>query len=258
MRCRILAVSLLAVVSQAQVDERSAAAFVRTLQQAVARNDRAAVAAMIRYPLTVFAGGVRIPITDASDLVHSYDAVFSPALKLVIADATMRGRGGAAAAPPIDVDADRVTIAGDAVQVEAIRGRLLITAIHAPLAASSNRITSGTATGATRGREPRRIAIGFGRIEHLGSLGPGQRDGYLLSAHRNQVLDVRITGVSGRDVVIELTNTKTRTPIDAKARGGVRTWVGRIPEDADYRIDVVRLAARGSAQLLYTLVVSLR
>ena len=254
---RILAALILAAVFQRNVDERSAAAFVRTLQQAVARDDRTAVAAMIRYPLTVFAGGVRIPVSDASDMVHSYNAVFSPALRLVIANATMRGRG-AAPTSPIDIDAARVTSAGDAVQIEPVGGRLLITAIHAPLAAGSTHAPPATGSGRTTGGQPRRIAVAFGRIEHMGSLAAGQRDAYLLSGRKNQVLDVRVTGVRGRDVIFELTNARTHKAIDAKADGGVRTWVGRIPEDGDYRIDVVRLAARGPAQLLYTLVVSLR
>jgi hypothetical protein len=254
--CRgIVAVSLLAIVIHGQVDERSAAAFVRALREAVARNDRAAVAAMIRYPLTVFAGGVRIPVSDASDLVHSYEAVFSPALKLVIAEATRPGRGREAGAGTIVVETDRVVIAGDALEIQPVGGRLLITGIHAPLAASSSRTGGGHGPGA---RQPRRISIGFGRIEHPGTLGPGERDAYLLSARKNQMLDLRVTGVSGRDVVLEIVNARTRAPIDSKARGGVRTWVGRVPEDADYRIGVVRLASRGPANLPYTLLVSLR
>ena len=69
---------------------------------------------------------------------------------------------------------------------------------------------------------------------------------------------MRITGVSGRDIVLEIVNVKTRSPIDSKAKGGVRTWVGRIPEDGDYRIDVVRLAPGGDARLPYTLLLRLR
>lgn len=253
MRCGVVALSLLAIVIPGQVDERSAATFVRGLQQAVARNDRAAVAAMIRYPLTVFAGGIRIPVSDASDLVRSYEAVFSPALTLVIAQATLPGRQPGAGT--IVVENGRVMIAGDAVEIQPVGGRLLITGIHAPLAASSSR-SAGGQRAATR--QPRRISIGFGRIEHLGTLRPGERDAYVLSARKNQMLDLRLTGVSGRDVVLEIVHAKTRAPIDAKARGGVRTWVGRVPEDADYRIDVVRLASRGAADLPYTLLVSLR
>jgi hypothetical protein len=255
MRRGIVALALFAIVTPGQVDERSAAAFVRGLQQAVARDDRRAVAAMIRYPLTVFAGGVRIPVSDASDLERSYEAVFSPTLKLVIAQATLPGKGRPAGSGAIVIGTDRVVIAGDAVEIELVGGRLLITGIHAPLTAAAPRSGGSKNQGA---HPPRRISIGFGRIEHLGTLRPSGRDAYLLSARKNQMLDLRVTGVSGRDVVLEIVNNRTHAPIDAKTRAGVRSWVGRVPEDADYRIEVVRLTSRGAADLPYTLLVSLR
>ena len=90
------------------------------------------------------------------------------------------------------------------------------------------------------------------------SLARGERDAYLLSATKNQLLEVRINGVSGRDVVARITGIKSSAPIDARARDGVRTWIGRIPEDGDYRIDVVRLANDGASELSYLMVVSLR
>src|SRR5438093_11671458 len=51
---------------QPAVDDRAAQSFLHDLQQKIARDDRQAVAAMVRYPLTVFAGGVRIPIAGAA------------------------------------------------------------------------------------------------------------------------------------------------------------------------------------------------
>jgi hypothetical protein len=71
--------------------------FLRDLQRAVARDDRAAVSALVQYPLTVFAGGIRIPIVDAEALRQNYDVVFSPALKTLI----LRRRRAADAVPPV-------------------------------------------------------------------------------------------------------------------------------------------------------------
>ena len=64
-------------------DDRSVSTFLRDLQRSVARDDRPAVSALVQYPLTVFAGGVRIPIRDAAALLQNYDVVFSPALKTI-------------------------------------------------------------------------------------------------------------------------------------------------------------------------------
>ena len=75
---------------------------------------------------------------------------------------------------------------------------------------------------------------------------------------RNRLLEVRITGVSGRDIVARISSVKSRAPLDARAQDGVRTWIGRIPEDGDYRLEVVRLAAGGAPRLDYLMTVSLR
>lgn len=249
--------SLLLAALQSSVDEREALTVIRDLQRAVAGDDRKAVAAMLHYPLTVQAGTIRIPIHDAEDLRLSYDAVFSPALKLVIASARLPARGAAPSRTPVEVTGQRVAIGGDAVTIEPVGGRLRITGIHVPLAASGRGQAAGR-DGTARSTAPRRINLSFGRIEHKGILGRGEREVFLLSAKKNQTLDARITGVSGRDVVLYIANAKTRAAIDAKGQSGVRTWVGRIPQDGEYRIEIVRLAPNGAAQLPYTFVISLR
>ena len=69
---------------------------------------------------------------------------------------------------------------------------------------------------------------------------------------------MRINGVSGRDIVARIADVKSRAPIDSRAREGVRTWIGRIPDDGDYRIEVVRLAGGDAGRLAYVMVVGLR
>jgi hypothetical protein len=81
---------------------------------------------------------------------------------------------------------------------------------------------------------------------------------YLLSAMKNQLLEVRINGVSGRDIVARISSVSNRQPLDSRAHDGVRTWIGRLPQDGDYRIDVVRLATAGDSLLPYVMVVSVQ
>jgi len=100
--------------------------------------------------------------------------------------------------------------------------------------------------------------MGIDRIQRAGALARGERDVYLLSAMKNQLLEVRINGVSGRDIVARIINVNNRAPIDSRAHDGVRTWIGRVPENGDYRIDVVRLATGGDPRLPYVMVVSMR
>ena len=250
------AIAVTIVVQKSALDDRSISLFVRELQRGVMRDDRPAVSALVQYPLTVFAGGVRIPIHDAAALLQSYDVVFSPALKALIAQAAISPRGGSDSTASVTITADFATIGMDAVRIEPAGGGLKITRITVPLAVSA----AGNAPGVSRGasRAPQRLLLGVGQIQRAGALDRGERDAYLLSATKNQLLEVRINGVSRRDIVARITSMKRRAPIDARARDGVRTWIGRIPEDGEYRIDVVCLAASGASRLPYLMVVTMR
>lgn len=231
-----LAVAAGATAPQPAADERAAAAFLREVQRDVARDDRRALSALVQYPLTVFAGGVRIPIRDADALLQSYEVVFTPAMKSAIAHATST----------IDLTVLRIEPVGDA---------LRITRMTVPLEAASPGPPAVAKRPATR--DPQRLFLDVGRIQRAGTLARGERDTYVLSARKNQLLELRVTGVSGRDIVVRITSARSGAPIDARARDGVRTWIGRLPEDGDYRIEVVRLAA-GATELPYIFVISMR
>ena len=252
----LAALAVTAAGQGAILDPRSVATFVRELQQAVARDDRGVVSALVRYPLTVFAGGVRIPISDAASLRQNYDVVFSPALKALIAQAAVSGRASSGSIASVNIAADFATIGNEAVRIERAGEGLKITRITLPLAAPAPK---GEARGGRQGgRQQERLSVDVGRIQRAGALGPGERDVYLLTALKNRLLEVRITGVSGRDIVARISSVKSRAPLDARAQDGVRTWIGRIPEDGDYRLEVVRLAAGGAPRLDYLMTVSVR
>src|SRR5688572_25783285 len=85
MRALALTIAVAAAVQPPAIESGRALLFVAELRQAIAREDRAAVAALVEYPLTVFAGSMRIPIRDAAAMVESYPVVFADALKAAIA-----------------------------------------------------------------------------------------------------------------------------------------------------------------------------
>jgi len=251
----VAAFAIMVGVQQPGVDERSAAVFWRDLQRGVARDDRAAVAALIRYPLTVLAGGVRIPMIDNASLLQSYDVVFSPALKALIAEAAIPVAGRPAPRTPVIVTAHLITIGLDAVRIEPVDGKLRITRITMPAAAPSPE--SGGAVGGPA-RAPERLMLDVGEVRRAGVLASGERDVYLLPAKKNRLLEVRINGVNGRDIVARIVRAQGAAPLDQRARDGVRTWIGRLPDDGDYRIEVVRLAPGGASRLSYVMIVSMR
>jgi hypothetical protein len=259
----VLATTLLSASSvfhttQEVLDERLVARFLRELQRALARDDRQAVAAQVQYPLIVLAGGIRIPIADAAALIQTYDLVFSPVLKAMLAEAAIPTQR-LAPRYTVAVSGDAAIVGPDLIRIQAVGAVLKITRISPPLAAPApaapgERRSSGSAVS----REPRRLALQIGQVQLAGALAPGARDAYVVSAAKNQLLEVRINGVSGRDIVARIVNMKSRTPLDARARDGVRTWSGRVPDAADYRIDVVRLVSAGEPRLPYVIVVSMR
>src|SRR5689334_9023758 len=73
-------------------------AFLTSVQRACASNDRRAIAALVQYPLTVFAGGWNIPVKDRAAFLQSYDAFFTDDVREAIAAASTTARLDPAAA----------------------------------------------------------------------------------------------------------------------------------------------------------------
>lgn len=239
---------------QEVVDDVSVQRFLRDLQQSVARDDREAVARLMRYPLGVWAAGVRIPVPDSAALLENYDAVFSPALKDVIARAELPRDGRPAPAVTVMMSSSGALIHGDTITIERVGDGLKVTRLSVPFAQAAR---GHAAAPAKSRREPKRIVMGLRTVQLAGFLAEGERDSYVIWANKNQLLEVRITGVRHRDVVARIVRLETQAPVDAQAREGARTWIGRIPAGGEYRIDVVRLA-RGREPLPYGVSMRLR
>src|SRR5262249_13950273 len=69
------------------VGEAHLKVFIAALQKAVAADDRRKVASMIRYPIVIFAGGRSVLFRTPASLVASYNLIFTPLLKKLIANA---------------------------------------------------------------------------------------------------------------------------------------------------------------------------
>src|SRR6266487_3251454 len=87
-----IAVLALAVLLTAPTPDSHLDTFLANVQRACARGDRAALAGMVQYPLTVFAGGWNIPVKDRATFLQSYDAFFTEDVKEAIAGAPIRQR----------------------------------------------------------------------------------------------------------------------------------------------------------------------
>ena len=256
---RVVAVAISVLTASAAaaqpIDERQVMTALGELRSAINRDDRTAVAAMIEYPINVLAGGMRIPMPNAAELIRNYDVVFSPSLKAVIAQAAVAVAGRPAPAYRINISDAVATVGGDLLWLQRSGGSLKITRITAPLTPPAPTVAEAHTKPE---RAPKRLALTIGQTQVSGTLAPGGRDSYIVSAVKNQLIDVRINRVNARDIVARIVDLKTQASVDAKAREGARVWTGRVPDEGDYRIDVVRLAPAGEPQLPYVLVVSMR
>ncbi|MCA1583530.1 MAG: hypothetical protein LC791_01700 [Acidobacteria bacterium] len=247
---------LLASASQGQgrfaaagvTDEASVIRFLTQLQGTIARGDRHAVAALVHFPIVATIDQLRVPIADASTFVERYDLLFTSELKNAIAQAS----ASPDAPSSLLATPEGLVIGRNLVVIRPIGGSLKITALTVPT-------PSSTATRRGSVEAPERISVRAGPnpTQMSGSLASSATGAYLLRASRGQLIEVRIDGVPGREVVARLFDSASGEALDARAKEGVRAWSGRAPKDGDYRIDVVRTTA-GPSPLPYTLSVRVR
>jgi hypothetical protein len=229
---------LLSPVPAAAAQAQSLPQFVAALQRAVSRNDRGAVASMVRYPIEVNAGAVQIPIADAATFVKVYDSVMGPAVRQAVTGA----RVSADATPPLTL--------GGAVTIGAAGGGFRITAIKVPPGAQA--APPGEAV-------ERQLTFRVGQPTQVsGTLPPKGADRYRFYAVRGAFVEIRLSGVPGKSVLVRLLDATTNKPVDARADGGTRVWTGRVGADANYRIEVIRQPETGSEPMIYTMSVAVK
>ena len=226
---------------------QSLAQFVSALQQAVGRNDRAAVAGMMRYPLNVSAAGLQIPVGDAKTFVSLYDTLMSASIKQVIARARVPADGKSAPGAVMSAGGG-ITFDG-AVIIAPVGGSFRVSALNVPAGGQSK--PPGEAV-------ERQLTFRVGQPTQVsGSLAPGGRDRFLFNAVRGALVDARLSGVPGRSVLLRVLDGSGKA-VDARADAGTRVWNGRIGGDGSYRIEVVRQPDTGSEPLIYTMAVTLK
>jgi len=225
------------------VAERPLDQFLADLQAATVRNDRSAIAGMVHYPIKVLASGWIIPIDDRATFARYFDAFFTDEIRDLIAAAAERP--GTRAVPAV------VKLGGDNIRIMRFDGRFKIIGITVPPA-------SGRVRGARRGTTVVSFRTGDNSAAFTGSLAAGEHERYIVHASRNELLDVRVDRVRGRDVIAHVLAVSTQSPLDARSGDGARVWTGRVPATGDYFIDVMRTTPSGDAVLTYWLTVSVR
>jgi len=235
---------LLAVAAVGQAQTPGVDAFLTQLQRASQTNDRTTVAALIRYPITISIGGLRVPFADAASFLERYDDIFNTPLRDAIA------RGSA-------IDTKSIVVGP-------VEGHLRITAITVPQFASGGSAAlvppDDAPTGSARKQEPRRVTIRVGprptRIPGL--LARDGTDSLILYLPKGRLASVRLDRVPAGVAVIRVVHAATGAPLVARTSADGRFISGRPSENGDYRIEVRRTDKTDEAHLPYMLSLSLR
>ena len=235
---------LLAVSAFSHAQTPGVDAFLTQLQRASQANDRNAIAALIRYPIAISIGGLRVPFADAASFLERYDDIFNAPLRDAIA------RGSA-------TDTQFIVVAP-------VEGQLRITAITVPQFASGGSTAGAPPADAPKGtarkQEPRRIAIRVGPrpTQIHGLLARDATDVYILFLPKGRLASIRLERVRAGAAVITVVHTRTGAPLGARMSADGRFVSGRPSEDGDYRIEVRGTGAGDDGHLPYMLSLSLR
>ena len=239
--CSIQATAQSRIAVEGVADQPQIDLFLNELKAAVERDDRARVASLIQYPITVAIAGLRVPISNSATLIQQYDAIFTADMRDAIAH-------------------------GDptALDVKVVGGGLNVSALRAPhhengFDADDSRPERATRP-TTAHREPARrlIVRGVGRpTQFSGNLAAGIPDVYVVGISKGQLLEVRLER-AGRGAIVRVTDAKTGAPLNARLPNGAPSVVGRAETAGDYRIEVHHTATSDAAALPYILSVSVR
>ena len=164
----------------------SMAQFVAALQQAVSRNDKSAVAGMVRYPLEVRAGALQIPVSDANAFVKLYESLITPGMKSVIARARVPADGQKSVTATTG-SGGAMTFEG-ALTIAPAGGGFKITQLTVPLSPQSS--SPGAAVA-------RQLTFKVGTPTQVsGTLNPGGTDLYEFHGQQGVFVDARLSGIS--------------------------------------------------------------
>lgn len=263
--CRILVLAFVcglggSLAADTQQASQTLPQFVAALQRAVAADNRPAVAALMRYPLSVRAGKLQIPVTDANAFLELYDSMVTPALKNVLARARVPPTG---AAPGIVRTPDGGVVIDNAITVTPAApgggNAFAVTALEVPPGGPATAADTSAATAGAKAAPERRLTFRAGRPTQISStLVAGGSDRFTFAAQQGTFVDLRIEGVPGRTVLLRVLDADTGKPVDARADAGTRVWNGRLPSSTTYRVDVNRQPGTGGEPLIYTLTVTLK
>ena len=214
----------------------AAEAFRRAFVQALASRNAARVAALLKFPVVADVGGFKVPITSRADVGELFRIVFTPELRCEVEHKA------------VGVNAGGVTLAGGGVRAVADGGTLRITSIRVPGA-------SGDAPPPPS--KPQQAWFRKGQSQFAGRLYGDGVDTYLVAARKGARFEARIEKFSGRKAAVRVSDPRGKA-IERPGAEAPRVWAGRLLEEGQYTVEVVRLAPYCEPPFTYLLTMTLR
>ena len=241
--CASTGVLVAQTAPQPASEQSRALAFVRTLSQALARRDRAAVAELARYPLNATVSGIGVPVPNRGELLRLYEGIFTAELRCVVDETIAKG------AEAVQIDGGGVTFGSGRIHATDVGGVLKISQINVPPV---------TGVGAPPNPPPRRVTVRRGDAQYSGRLYGDGVDTYIISGRRGDVVQARIEQFPGRSAAVRVVEHNTGKVLDRPGASAPRVWSGTIQEPGDYRVEVVRLAPYCLPSFTYLLTITLK
>jgi len=228
----VAALSAATLFAQSPADssaEGKAVAFTQRLLSAVSHRDLAALTAMFRFPVTVHAGSVTLPIGNREALTKGFDTVFTPELGCAL-ERSVAPAGGRAAADAVHKEGPGFAIGHGALQIQPSGDSFVVTRIDEP---------ANAAPAAPR-RPPQRVDVPSGQVQRAGNLAVGGADRYLVDARSGDGVQARIERFQGRAIGVRIVDVKTGRVLST-GTDSARVVSATASQAGEVAIDVTRL-----------------
>jgi hypothetical protein len=226
---------LIAASSFAQSPAESAAqgkavAFTQRLLSAVSHRDIDALAAMLRFPLTVHAGSVTLPIGNREALTKGFETVFTPELGCALERTVAPAGGRAASGDAVRKEGQGFALGRGALQIQPSGDSFVVTRIDEP---------ANAAPPAPR-RPPQRVDLPSGQVQRAGNLAVLGADRYLVGVKAGDGIQARIERFQGRAIGVRIVDAKTGRVLST---GGdsARVVSATASQAGEVAVDVTRL-----------------
>jgi hypothetical protein len=238
-----------ALRAQTAADVQAAESFRNRLVAAIAAGDRRQVASFFAFPMRVTATlPYPIPIEDRAAFLRMYELLFTSEMRCALQESRVP-RDGQRKPPWPMLVADGV--------VSLANGRVLATRTPAGL-----RITSMTILGAPGGSGGRTVNAGLrwgsGKAQYAGRLALSDRDRYVISARKGDLLQARLERFPGRTLQLRVTHQQTKQAVTGATTEYARSWAARLPDNGDYDVEIVRRAPYCDPPIEYLLTIALQ